>query len=97
MDKTGFIEKITAIGQLEDAAQMRTALATLTDEVSAVFDSNESLTQQNQQYVQDNELLRNANMELFKQVGEQRKPEPPVPEPPKPEKKSFENLLKDWR
>ena len=93
MDKQGFIDKITEIGQLEDAAQIRASLAELTDEVSAVFDSNESLTQQNQQYVEDNESLRNANMRLFLQVGEQRQPEPPAPEQPKPEKLSFEKLF----
>lgn len=93
MDKQGFIDKITEIGQLEDAAQIRAGLAELTDEVSAVFDSNESLTQQNQQYVEDNESLRSANMRLFLQVGEQRQPEPPAPEPPKPQKLSFNDLF----
>lgn len=93
MDKQGFLDQITAIGQLEDVAQMRASLAELTEEVSAVFDSNESLTQQNQQYVQDNESLRSANMRLFLQVGEQRQPEPPAPEPPKPTKLSFNDLF----
>lgn len=93
MDKQGFLDKITEIGQLEDAAQIRASLAELTDEVSVVFESNETLTQQNQQYAQDNESLRSANMRLFLQVGEQRQPEPPAPEPPKPQKMSFDKLF----
>lgn len=95
MNKQEFMDKITEIGQLEDAAQMRTMLAGLTDDVSAVFDENENLTQANQTYAQDNESLRSANMQLFLQVGEQRKPDEPTPEPPKPQRMSFNDLFDD--
>ena len=95
MTKQEFLDSLNTIGQLEDPAQMRTALAEIRDAVGAVFDSNEELTQQNQQYVQDNESLRNANMKLFLQVGEPRQPEPPAPEPTKPQKMSFDSLFDD--
>lgn len=93
MNRQEFQDRFNEIGQMEDPAQMRTALAELRDSVTEVFDSNESLTQQNQQYAQDNESLRSANMRLFLQVGEQREPEPPAPEPPKPQKMSFDALF----
>ena len=93
MDKQAFLDKITEIGQLDDAAQMRTMLASLSDDVSTVFDERETLSQQNQNYAQDNESLRSANMKLFLQVGEQRQQEPPAPEPPKPQRMSFDALF----
>lgn len=95
MNKQEFLDRFNEIGALEDAAQMRTALAEMRDDVTAVFDSNEELTQQNQQFATDNESLRSANMRLFLQVGTQREPEPPAPEPPKPEKMSFDALFDD--
>ena len=93
MDKQAFLDQITEIGKLEDAAQMRTMLASLGDDVAAVFDENADLTVRNQTYAQDNENLRSANMKLFLQVGEQRQPEPPAPEPPKPQRMSFNDLF----
>lgn len=95
MNKQEFLDRFNAIGQMEDAAQMRTALAEMRDDVTAVFDSNEELTTQNQQFATDNESLRSANMRLFLQVGEQRKQDEPTPEPPKPEKMSFDSLFDD--
>ena len=95
MTKQEFLDQITEIGKQEDAAQMRTMLATLSDDVSAVYDENENLTKQNQTFAQDNESLRSANMKLFLQVGEQRKQDDPQPEPPKPQKMSFEALFDD--
>lgn len=95
MNKQEFLDRFNAIGQMEDAAQMRTALAEMCDDVTAVFDSNEELTTQNQQFATDNESLRSANMRLFLQVGEQRKPDEPTPEPPKPVKMSFDSLFDD--
>ncbi len=93
MDRQSFIDQITAIGQLEDPAQIRAGLAELTDAVSAVFDSNDNLTQQNQQFAQDNETLRAANLRLFLQVGEPKEPDTPAPEPTKQDKLSFANLF----
>lgn len=95
MDKQAFLDRITTIGQLEDAAQMRTELAALSDEASAVFDQNDQLSQTNQTLTADNEQLRSANMKLFLQVGEKRDPEPPAPEPKKPQKMSFDDLFDD--
>ena len=95
MDKQAFLDQITEIGKQEDAAQMRTMLSALTDEVSAVFDDRDNLAEQNQSYAQDNESLRSANMKLFLQVGEQRGEGNPAPEidPPKPQKMSFNDLF----
>ena len=93
MNKQDFQNRINEIGSLEDAAQMRTQLAGLVDDVAAVFDSNEELAQQNQQFATDNETLRNANMDLFLRLGEQRTPEPPAPQPQEPLKLTFDALI----
>lgn len=96
MDKQEFLERITEIGKQEDVAEMRAMLTTLSDDAGVVFDERESLSESNKQYVEDNEKLRQANMKLFLQVGEQRKPEEPEPVvPPKPQRMSFDALFDD--
>lgn len=69
MDKQGFLDKLKAVGTSEDEVDRRTILAELTDEVSRIYDENTSLNESNQSYIEDNEKLRSANMQLFLQVG----------------------------
>lgn len=71
MDKDKFIEKIKEIGALESDIDIRTALTELTDEVVPVFDTKQSLEEENNKYKEDNEKLREANMQLFLRVGSQ--------------------------
>lgn len=78
MNKQEFLDKVTEIGTCTDEAQRRTLLTSLADEVSTTFDEHKTLTDQNAQYVKDMENLRSANMKLFLQVGEQRKPDSPI-------------------
>ena len=75
MDKQGFLDKLKAIGTSEDEVERRTMLSELTDEVTRVYDENSSLTESNKSYLEDNEKLRSANMQLFLRVGENKTPE----------------------
>ena len=72
MDKAEFLNKIKEIGTCEDEATRRTLLTEMSDDVSAVFDRAENLETENQSYIDANERLREANMKLFLQVGEDR-------------------------
>lgn len=69
MDKNEFLEMVKQIGTLEDEVERRTKLTELTDSVSSIFDSNVELMEKNKQFEEDNEKLRNANMQLFLKVG----------------------------
>lgn len=100
MDKQGFLDKLKAIGTSEDEVERRTMLSELTDEVSKIYDKNESLTESNKNYVDDNEKLRSANMQLFLQVGANKTPEQVSEDTTgvkddTPEPRKFENLFDD--
>lgn len=69
MDKNEFLEMVKQIGTIEDEVERRTKLTELTDNVSSIFDSNVELMEKNKQFEEDNEKLRNANMQLFLRVG----------------------------
>ncbi len=69
MDKNEFLEMIKQIGTIEDEVERRTKLTELTEGVSNIFDSNVELMEKNKSFEEDNEKLRNANMQLFLKVG----------------------------
>ena len=75
MDKQAFLDKLKSIGTSEDEVERRTMLSELTDEVNRVYDENSTLTESNKSYLEDNEKLRSANMQLFLRVGENKTPE----------------------
>ncbi len=95
MDKDSFLEKIKQIGTLEDEVERRTALTELTDEVSGIFDTNNTLMEQNKKYEEDNEKLRQANMDLFLKVGTGKTEQDVRNENQEPEKepRKFEDLF----
>lgn len=101
MDKQGFLDKLKAIGTSEDEVERRTMISELTDEVTRVYDENSTLTESNKNYLEDNEKLRSANMQLFLRVGENKTPEQinedktGVKDDPTPEPRKFENLFDD--
>ena len=49
--------------------ERRTKLTELTESVSMIFDSNVDLEEKNKKFEEDNEKLRNANMQLFLKVS----------------------------
>lgn len=69
MDREQFLEIVNNIGTTEDETQRRELLTQLKDNVTNIFDANETLTTENNQYKEDNEKLRSANMKLFLRVG----------------------------
>lgn len=99
MDKNQFLEMVKEIGTIEDDVERRTKLTELTDGVSSIFDTNSALEEKNKQYVEDNEKLRSANMQLFLRVGadksddEIRKEETGTEKEPEPRK--FKDLFDD--
>lgn len=101
MDKQVFLDKLKAVGTSEDETERRNILAELTDEVSKVYDENISLSESNKSYIDDNEKLRSANMQLFLRIGENKAPEEVtkdltgVKEEPTPEPRKFESLFDD--
>lgn len=79
MKKSEMIERIQAIGQAETMEDVRSQLATFQTDLEPSFDTLEEATQQITTLEQANESLRQANMNLFLQVG--KKPEDKEPEP----------------
>lgn len=69
MTKDEFLEMVKQIGIIEDDVERRTKLTELTESVSMIFDSNVDLEEKNKKFEEDNEKLRNANMQLFLKVG----------------------------
>jgi predicted nuclease with TOPRIM domain len=97
MDKDLFIEKIKEAGLCEDMVKVRGILAEIQDEVTKVYDESLTMSETLKKNEEDMESLRKANMDLFKKIGSQEKPnetgikqeEPKVYE-------SYENLAKGF-
>ena len=100
MPREEILAQITAIGTCESEAERRDMLAGLSDEVTAAFDSIDTLTQTNASLTNDNESLRSANMRLFLRLGEQKddkerfKDETGLDDK-KQEKRKFEDLFNE--
>lgn len=107
MDKAELLKIIKDIGTCEDEVQRRTMLAEVSDEVSTIFDEREtlqtdkaSLEKAKEQYKNDNETLRQANMKLFLRVGndkteQQKKEDATGIKTPDESKRSFEDLFNE--
>lgn len=97
MDKQSFKERISEIGQGDDAAVMRAELAELSSDVESVFDDNERLSSENESIARDNEDLRKANMKLFTQVtaGADEGDDTSGGDDEPPQKRKFENLFNE--
>lgn len=76
MTRDEMLARLHALGTCEDDVERRAIITEITDEIRGVYDSNESLTASNEQYIADNETLRAANMKLFLKVGGGGKTDP---------------------
>lgn len=100
MDRDTFLERIKEIGTIENDVDRRTKLTELTDDITAIFDSNANLVEENNKYKEDNEKLRSANMQLFLRVGAEKTPEEIKndnigKQEEEKEKRKFEDLFDD--
>lgn len=100
MDRAEILSAIDNIGTCEDEGQRRTLLDSLRDNVNTVFDENENLTKQNNNYVTANENLRQSNMDLFLQLGEKKSKKETTKtdtgiDDDGPEPRKFEDLFND--
>lgn len=95
MDRETFLSRLTEIGTCEDEVQRRSMLNELRDEAESLYDSNASLTTTNADLTARNEKLREANMDLFVQIGTDKKPQDTLPPTQEPEKRKFEDLFND--
>ena len=89
----------------EDIETARTKLTELSDDISSLYDSAdestqniESLNQEIEQYKEDMEDLRKANMGLFKRLGAEKTPEEQKKvstgiKEPEEHKRKFEDLF----
>ena len=93
MKKSEISARIQTIGQAETIEDVRAQLATFQTEIETDYDGFEQATQQITSLEQANENLRQANMNLFLQVG--KKPEEPKPEDNPQVKREFKNLFDD--
>ena len=94
MEKQEVLDLIQQIGTIEDDVERRGKLAELSDEVSKGYESIETLTAENQTLTQDNERIRQQNMDLFLRVGEPKKKEGRGSEGSEDrEKRKFEDLF----
>ena len=82
------------IGQCEDDVTRRSLLVALGDNLKSVFDENETLSQANQTFENENKRLQDVNMQLFLRVGDQAAGTDPEPDP-EPQKKSFTDLFNE--
>ena len=81
----------------DDAENRDELLNQISNEVSALYDTNDTLSSSNSEYVTANEQLRAANMKLFLQIGSEplKKQEEPPAEPPEKKPLKFEDLFNE--
>lgn len=83
----------------DDTENRENLLNQISDEISTLYDNTDTLTASNNEYINQNEQLRNANMKLFLQIGSDKPNNPPTPNPPieekQPEKLKYENLFNE--
>lgn len=93
--KNDFLSRIQEIGTCEDDSTRRAMLTDLSDSVSEVFDTAETLSRANETLTESNESLREANMQLFQRIGAKKDPEDTPPTPPDKPKREYKNLFND--
>lgn len=91
MNRDELLQALTDLGTIEDGAELRNRLTTISDEVRAVLDSNDALTASNATLEQNNKTLQEYNMQLFLRVGGPHKD--PNPAPPPTDTPKYEDLF----
>ena len=73
MTQEEMLAKLTEIGTATDDAARRALITEVTDAVTGIYQSNETLTAANTKYEADNKKLQEYNMQLFLRVGDPTK------------------------
>lgn len=94
MTREELMQALTDVGTIEDPAERRSKILTISDEVKSVFDNNETLTASNAKLEGDKKKLQEYNMELYLQVGGKTKATE-EPEDKKTENLKYENLFNE--
>lgn len=94
MTREEVISMLSEIGTIEDAAERRSKIVSITDEINSVYDNNETLTASNTKLTDDKKKLQDYNMELYLQVGGNKKATNPQKEEPENELK-YEDLFNE--
>ena len=92
MNKAEFTERCQAIGTCEDETQRRELIAQLIEEGGNDYDDHAAAVAARDQAQADNESLREANMKLFKRIGDHKDPGDNN-DPDTKEKRKFNNLF----
>ena len=92
MKRDELLQSLTEIGTIEDPAERRSKIVSISDEINKVFDSNDDLTASNTKLQGDNQKLKDYNMELYLQVGSKK---PPEKTETKTDKLSYDNLFNE--
>ncbi len=93
MTREELMQALTELGTMDDGAERRNHLTTISDEVKAIFVSNETLTASNTKLGEDNKKLQEYNMQLFLRVGGQQKQ--PEEQKPKEDNLKYEDLFNE--
>lgn len=97
MTREEVLDRLKQIGTIEDDVQRRELLTEVTEEVSTIYESADTVTKELETSKSEIEKLREANMKLFLKVGEVKSPEEKQKETTglekEPEPRRFENLF----
>lgn len=94
-----FRNRVVAIGELEDNAEIRKQLLELCDEAEKDYTRRDELETENTSLKEKNEKLQDYNMQLFLRVGEakdkkeQKKDTTGIDELDTPKKREFKDLF----
>lgn len=92
MTRDEIMQSLTEIGTIEDDAERRSRITSISDELTTIFDTNETLTTSNAQLEADKKKLQEYNMELYLKVGGQGKKKEPET---KSEELTYANLFNE--
>lgn len=73
MTREELMQSLTDIGTIEDPAERRSRIVSISEEINTVYDANEALTVSNTKLEGDMKKLQGYNMELYLQLGEPKK------------------------
>ena len=80
MTRDEVMNALTELGTIEDAAERRSRITSISEEVTSIYDNNENLTSSNAKLTEDKKKLQEYNMELYLKVGAQKQKEETKPQ-----------------